>query len=69
MEGFTTLDFAHRYDEARLELAEWIREDKIRYRDDIAEGLDEAPAQLLRLFSGAHRGKLMVKLADPKGER
>ena len=64
MEGFTTLDFASRYDEARADLARWIREGRIRYRDDIVEGLDEAPAHLLRLFSGEHRGKLLVKLAD-----
>jgi NADPH-dependent curcumin reductase CurA len=64
MEGFTTLDFARRYDEARAELAHWIREGKIRYRDDIVEGLHRAPSHLLRLFSGEHRGKLMVKLAD-----
>lgn len=64
MEGFTTLDFARRYDEARSDLAQWIRGGSIRYRDDIVEGLDEAPSHLLRLFSGEHRGKLMVKLAD-----
>jgi NADPH-dependent curcumin reductase CurA len=64
MEGFTTLDFASRYDEARADLARWIREAQIHYRDDIVEGLDEAPAHLLRLFSGEHRGKLLVKLAD-----
>jgi NADPH-dependent curcumin reductase CurA len=64
MEGFTTLDFAPRYDEAREDLARWVREGKIRYRDEIVEGIDEAPSHLLRLFSGEHRGKLMVKLAD-----
>lgn len=64
MEGFTTLDFADRFDEARQQLASWIREGKIRYRDDIVEGLERAPSQLLRLFNGQHRGKLMVKLAD-----
>ncbi len=64
MEGFTTLDFARRYDDARVDLANWIREGKLRYRDEIVEGLDRAPSHLLRLFSGEHRGKLMVKLAD-----
>jgi hypothetical protein len=64
MEGFTTLDFADRYDEARVELAHWIGEGKIRHRDDIVEGLENAPLHFLRLFSGEHRGKLMVKLAN-----
>lgn len=64
MEGFTTLDFASRYGEARERLAGWIIEGRIRYRDDIVEGLDYAPGHLLRLFTGEHRGKLMVKVAD-----
>lgn len=67
MEGFTTFDFVERYDEARAELAGWIRDGKLKYRDDIVEGLDQAPTHLLRLFNGEHRGKLMVKLADPEG--
>ena len=66
MEGFTTLDFSRRYDEARADLARWIREGKLHYRDEIVEGIEQAPSHLLRLFSGEHRGKLMVKLADPE---
>ena len=66
MQGFTTLDFADRYDEARDELATWIRRGELRYRDEIIEGLENAPSHLLRLFTGRHRGKLMVKLADPE---
>lgn len=66
MEGFTTLDFARRYDEARGNLAQWIRQGQLRYRDEIVEGIEQAPSHLLRLFSGDHRGKLMVKLTDPE---
>lgn len=67
MEGFVTLDYAPRYDEARRCIATWIEEGKIRYRDDIMDGLEHAPMHLLRLFSGDHRGKLMIKLADAQG--
>jgi hypothetical protein len=66
MEGFTTLDFARHYDEARADLASWIRAGELNYRDDVVEGLENAPSHLLRLFTGEHRGKLMVKLADPE---
>lgn len=66
MEGFTTFDFADRFDEARSDLAGWIGRGALHYRDEIVEGIDQAPAHLLRLFSGEHRGKLMVKLADPE---
>ncbi|MGB8330854.1 MAG: NADP-dependent oxidoreductase [Polyangiales bacterium] len=64
MQGFTTLDFASRYDQARAELANWILEGRIRYCDEIVEGLESAPLHFLRLFSGEHRGKLMVQLAN-----
>ncbi|MGB5680557.1 MAG: NADP-dependent oxidoreductase [Polyangiales bacterium] len=66
MEGFTTLDFARRYEEARIALAHWIREGKLHYRDEVVEGIDQAPSLFLRLLRGDHRGKLMVKLADPE---
>lgn len=66
MEGFTTLDFARRYDLARADLAQWIRDGELHYRDEIVEGIERAPEHLLRLFNGNHRGKLMVKLADPE---
>lgn len=66
MEGFTTLDFARRYDAARADLASWIRAGELNYRDDVVEGLENAPSHLLRSFTGEHRGKLMVKLADPE---
>jgi NADPH-dependent curcumin reductase CurA len=64
MQGFVTLDYAARYDEARAAIAAWIREGKLRYRDDVAHGLENAPRHLLRLFDGTHRGKLMVRLTD-----
>lgn len=69
MEGFVTLDYAARYDEARARIAEWLRAGELRYRDEVAEGIEQAPAHFLRLFDGSHRGKLMVKLAEPEEPR
>ncbi|MCA9535245.1 MAG: NADP-dependent oxidoreductase [Myxococcales bacterium] len=65
MEGFVTLDYADRYAAARDELAGYVREGALKTRDEIVDGIEHAPAHLLRLFSGDHRGKLMVKVADP----
>ncbi|MFO0692751.1 MAG: NADP-dependent oxidoreductase [Polyangiales bacterium] len=67
MQGFVTIDFAKRYPEARQRIAAFIREGKLRYRDEVIDGLDNAPRHFLRLFDGSHRGKLMVRLADPEG--
>lgn len=65
MEGFVTLDYADRYSAAREELAAYVRAGKLVTRDEVVDGIEHAPAHLLRLFSGDHRGKLMVKVADP----
>lgn len=67
MQGFVTLDYAKRYPEARDQIAAWVAEGKLRYHEDVVHGLDAAPAHFNRLFDGTHRGKLIVKLTDPKG--
>jgi NADPH-dependent curcumin reductase CurA len=67
MEGFVVFDYFSRTGEALAELLPLVAEGKIHYRDDIREGLEAAPGALVDLYSGANRGKLMVKIADPDG--
>jgi hypothetical protein len=64
IEGFIVLDYLARAGEAFGKLGEWLASGKLRYATDVAAGLEQAPAALDRLFSGANRGKLMVKVAD-----
>jgi NADPH-dependent curcumin reductase CurA len=66
MEGFVVFDYLDRTDEAMTELVPWVMEGKIRYREDVRDGLENAPQALLDLFSGANTGKLIVKIADPE---
>ncbi len=48
----------------------WMREGKIRYREDVVEGLENAPSAFLGLLTGRNFGKLVVKMAspDPRGK-
>jgi NADPH-dependent curcumin reductase CurA len=62
MEGFLVMDFQARYAEAQADLARWLAEGKLHYREDVVEGLENAPKALLRLFDGSNTGKLMVKI-------
>jgi len=62
MQGFLTTDFAARYEEAVAALAGWIREGKLKYREDILQGIDAAPASIAMLYAGENRGKLIIKL-------
>jgi len=60
MEGFLVFDFYHLYPEFVEKVVPYIKEGKITYVEDIAEGLESAPAALLRLFAGRNVGKQFV---------
>ncbi len=62
MTGFVMSDYLDRYAEAVREMAGWLAEGKLVSREDIAEGLENFPDTLLRLFRGENTGKLVLKL-------
>ncbi len=64
VEGFILLDYRDRFVDAILQLGQWVQEGRIRYAEDIVDGLENAPAAFRRLFSGENTGKLIVKVAD-----
>jgi NADPH-dependent curcumin reductase CurA len=57
-----TTDFAAKYEEAVRNLADWIRAGKLKYQEDIREGLESAPASIKKLYSGENQGKLIIRL-------
>jgi NADPH-dependent curcumin reductase CurA len=46
------------------DVSRWLAEGKIRYREDLVAGLENAPQAFLGLFEGANFGKLVVKVGD-----
>jgi len=62
MEGFLVTDFAHRYEEAAMRLAGWVADGSIRYREDVTEGLENAPRAFIGMLRGENRGKALVKI-------
>ena len=62
MEGFLVFQFAHRYDEGRVRLARWVSDGSLKYRENVVEGFENAPAAFIGLLSGANFGKLLVKV-------
>ncbi len=64
MEGFIVSDFMDRWPVGLKRLSRWVREGKIKYREDVADGLENAPSAFLRLMRGENFGKLVVKIAD-----
>jgi NADPH-dependent curcumin reductase CurA len=63
MQAFNVFQFAARHDTARAELARWLDEGKLKYREDVVEGLENAPAAFIGMLRGENFGKLLVKLA------
>ena len=64
MEGFIILDFLERAGEAVAELGRWVEAGEIKVEVDIQEGLENAPRTLRRLFTGANRGKQLLRIAE-----
>lgn len=65
MQGMVVMDYASKYADATREMAGWIKEGKLKSREDVVDGgLDVFPEALLRLFAGENTGKLILKVAD-----
>ncbi len=63
LQGFLVLDYPQqRYTEAQRRLGKWVRDGHIRQRFDVAEGLEAAPAALIRVLSSQNIGKQLVAL-------
>jgi NADPH-dependent curcumin reductase CurA len=63
MEGFLVTQFQNRYAEGRQRLAQWIREGKLKYREDIVDGLEKAPKAFIGMMNGTNFGKLVVRVS------
>lgn len=64
VQGFIVIDFVDRFPEAAVQLAGWMMEGKIKHRETLVDGLENAPIAINRLFDGDNIGKLIVKVAD-----
>jgi NADPH-dependent curcumin reductase CurA len=66
IKGFIVSDHTDRLPAFLEEVAPLVRDRRIKYREDIVEGLDAAPAALIGLFEGRNFGKMLVRVSqDP----
>ncbi|MDE3169094.1 MAG: NADP-dependent oxidoreductase [Acidobacteriota bacterium] len=61
-EGFLVYNFVERFPEGMGQMAKWIKEGKIKYRETIVEGFENAPRALIGVLAGENTGKMIVKL-------
>lgn len=63
IEGFAVLDYISSYGKFEQMVLQYLKEGKITYVEDVAEGLENGPAALVGLFAGRNVGKQLVVVA------
>lgn len=64
LQGFIIAqDYGHRIHEFQKEMGQWVKEDKIHYREDITDGLENAPQTFIGLLKGKNFGKVVIRVA------
>ncbi|MDF1776018.1 MAG: NADP-dependent oxidoreductase [Rhizobiaceae bacterium] len=63
--GFIVFDdFGHLYPEFAKQMGDWVSQGKIKYREEVITGLEQAPAAFVGLLRGEAFGKRVIKLND-----
>ena len=55
-------DYVHRMDEMIRAVAPWVRDNTLVFEETVIEGFECLPDALTQLFTGDHRGKLLVRV-------
>jgi NADPH-dependent curcumin reductase CurA len=65
LRGFIVFDFAARQGDFLRDVSAWMRDGRIKYREDVVEGLEKAPRALIGLLRGENFGKMLVRVGRP----
>lgn len=65
--GFIVLDFADQQADFLAEVGPLVREGRIKYREHLIDGLENAPRALIALLRGENFGKAIVRVANDDG--
>ena len=67
MQGFIIFDdYAHRYNEFATQMADWLAQGKIQYKEQVVEGFENTPQAFIGLLQGENFGKLVIKTNQAK---
>lgn len=65
--GFIQREFADRFAEFHRDATQWIASGQLRYREDIVDGLTNAPQAFIGLLEGRNFGKLLIRVSEESG--
>jgi NADPH-dependent curcumin reductase CurA len=60
--GFIVHDYASQFPDFVTDMETWLSEGRIKYREDITDGLENAPCELIRLLQGENFGKKLIRV-------
>jgi NADPH-dependent curcumin reductase CurA len=68
-QGFIVWDFASQLPDFLADVGGWLREGRIKYREDITDGLENAPRELIGLLKGENFGKKLIRVSPDPTQR
>ena len=67
LQGFIVSGHMRKLPQFHAEMATWVREGKVKWKETVVEGIENAPAAFMGVFKGENFGKMLVKLGAPPG--
>lgn len=64
MQGFLVVQFEKNFESAGKQLAQWVKEGKIKTKTSVADGIDQVPHAFRNLFTGENFGKQVIKVSN-----
>lgn len=62
VQGFIVNNYRDRFGEVFVNLINWVKEGKLKYKETIIHGFDKLPEAFIGLFSGQNQGKMLVEV-------
>jgi NADPH-dependent curcumin reductase CurA len=63
-QGFLVSDYAKRFSEGLQGMGQWLKQGKLKYREDVAQGLENAPEAFVGMLHGRNLGKQLVQVSE-----
>ena len=64
VEGFLVSAYAERFGEGLEQLGGWLEQGRLRYREEVAQGIEAAPQAFIGMLQGENHGKQLVQLTE-----
>ena len=62
MQGFLVFQFKSQYQDGLIRLSEWVKNGSLEYKEDIIDGIENAPKAFIGMMNGNNFGKLLIRL-------